>query len=474
MQLNARANECRLSLVIRYVAVIDLGKTNSKVALVDTRLCTEINVVKQAATTKQTALYPCLDHEAIESFIVESLKSLAGAHTIDAITVTTHGATVALIDEAGELALPVLDYEFTDIDELRDRYNERKPSFSSTGSPALPAGLNVGAQLFWQQTNYRKYFDKISTVLTWPQYWVFRLTGERINDLTSLGCHTDLYEPGNQCYSTLVNKMQWHDLMPPTTPSGVFAGSLSPEFSNRLRLSTELPIYTGIHDSNASLVPHLVTQSAPFSVVSTGTWFIAMAIGGHPVDLDESRDTLLNINARGDSVPSARFMGGRERDLLQVSEPATESDIENYFNNSGAQTFLLPSHIAGTGPYPQAEQQWIGEPDNETSASRTCTVTLYLALMAHECLLLVGADGTTFIEGPLAADSLFLQMLAAVSQRDVAFSHTETGTSVGAAMLITPPLKPLEYTRVTITDKRRKQLESYAASWKKQLQNHAK
>ena len=96
--------------MIRYVAVIDLGKTNSKVALVDTRLCTEINVVKQAATTKQTELYPSLDHEAIESFIVESLKSFAGTHTIDAITVTTHGATVALIDEAGELALPVLDY----------------------------------------------------------------------------------------------------------------------------------------------------------------------------------------------------------------------------------------------------------------------------------------------------------------------------------------------------------------------------
>ena len=36
-----------------------------------------------------------------------------------------------------------------------------------------------------------------------------------------------------------------------------------------------------------------------------------MAMGARKVALDEARDTLINVNALGDPVPSARFMGGR-------------------------------------------------------------------------------------------------------------------------------------------------------------------
>ena len=39
--------------------------------------------------------------------------------TIDAISVTTHGATAALLDADGALALPVLDYEHDGPDSAR-------------------------------------------------------------------------------------------------------------------------------------------------------------------------------------------------------------------------------------------------------------------------------------------------------------------------------------------------------------------
>ena len=41
-----------------------------------------------------------------------------------------------------------------------------------------------------------------------------------------------------------------------------------------------------------------------------------MAIGGRETALDPARDTLINVNALGDPVPSARFMGGRELDAV--------------------------------------------------------------------------------------------------------------------------------------------------------------
>jgi hypothetical protein len=37
-----------------------------------------------------------------------------------------------------------------------------------------------------------------------------------------------------------------------------------------------------------------------------------MAVGGWAVKLGPARDTLIDVNAFGDPVPSARFMGGRE------------------------------------------------------------------------------------------------------------------------------------------------------------------
>ena len=77
-----------------------------------------------------------------------------------------------------------------------------------------------------------------------------------------------------------------------------------------------MPVFCGIHDSNASLLPHVLTRPAPFSVVSTGTWVVIMAIGARKVALDEARDTLINVNALGDPVPSARFMGGRAFAML--------------------------------------------------------------------------------------------------------------------------------------------------------------
>ncbi len=458
--------------VVRFVAVIDLGKTNSKVALVDTLECVEITVIKQPAAVSSESLYPSLDHHAIEVFVIDALQALSSTHSIDAITVTTHGATAALLTESGQLAMPVMDYEFTDIDQLRDEYEQHRPSFAETGSPSLPGGLNIGAQLFWQQRNHARRFEQCSTVLTWPQYWVHRLTGQQHNDVTSLGCHTDLYKPNQQQYSSLVIDQKWLARMPPTRHSGQLSATITEVFANDSGLSPTIPVFTGIHDSNASLVPHLITHTAPFSVVSTGTWFITMAIGGNNTQLDEHRDTLINVNARGESVPSARFMGGRERDLLQVTEPASEKAMAKLLDCADTAAMLMPSVVADTGPYPNATHQWLGTNAETDSSIKVCAVTLYLALMTHECLLLIGADGPTFIEGPLAQDQQFAQILAAVSKRPVFISESETGTTIGAAMLISPPAKPPNYTRVVVDAAKRDKLDHYARRWKQQLAKH--
>ena len=86
---------------LRHVAVIDIGKTNAKVAVVDLQSNTEIAVRKQANHVLSGAPYPHYDVEKIWVFILSALSDLQRETSIDAISVTTHGATAALLDDAG-------------------------------------------------------------------------------------------------------------------------------------------------------------------------------------------------------------------------------------------------------------------------------------------------------------------------------------------------------------------------------------
>ena len=99
----------------RTVAVIDIGKTNAKVAIIGMEALAEIAV----RTRPNAAPYPHYDVGGLWAFILDALGELNREHAIDAITVATHGAACALLDGQGNLALPVLDYEHDGPDALR-------------------------------------------------------------------------------------------------------------------------------------------------------------------------------------------------------------------------------------------------------------------------------------------------------------------------------------------------------------------
>lgn len=417
----------------RYVAVIDIGKTNAKVALVDLAIRSELASRKQLNTPSRDGPYPHHDVDAIWSFILDGLAALRQQHPIDAISVTTHGATAALLDAKGELVLPVLDYEFDGPDGLREAYEEIRPPFVQTGSPNLPMGLNLGAQLFWLHRTFPDLFGRASTILTYPQFWTRKLTGVAASEATSLGCHTDLWNPAARSFSSLVDVMGWRELFPPMHRAADILGPVLPDIASRIGLEPGTRVVCGIHDSNASLLPHLATRTPPFAVVSTGTWVVSMAVGGRNVTLDPTRDTLVNVNAFGDAVPSARFMGGREFETM-VPDTRVRAGNAAWRAVLTEPVMLLPSVQQGSGPYPTDIATWAGR--EPTSDERFLAASFYLALMTATCLDLTGADGDVVVEGPFAGNEAYLAMLSAAVGRPV-FSRAgqSTGASLGAALL---------------------------------------
>jgi sugar (pentulose or hexulose) kinase len=416
----------------RHVAVIDIGKTNAKLALVDAESLREIAVLKTPNRVLNGAPYPHHDVDRLWTFILDGLAEFARGHAIDAISITTHGATAALLDADGELALPILDYEHDGPAPLAGEYAALRPPFIETGTPRLPLGLNLGAQIHWQAKAFSDRFKTVRSLLPYPQYWAYRLSGVQASEVTSLGCHTDLWSPARRDFSALVDAMGWRGLMPPLRDAGDHLGPILPEIARRTGLDPQTPVLCGLHDSNASLLPHLVARKHPFSVVSTGTWVVSMAVGGRQQALDEARDTLVNVSALGTPVPSARFMGGREYEMLTAGLNAgwTQRDVERVL---AEEIQLLPSVQQGSGPFPNAQSCWLGEP---SPGERLVAASFYLALMAATCLDLIGADGEIVVEGPFGKNVLFAEMLGAATGRPVLPQDgRETGTTTGAALL---------------------------------------
>ena len=135
--------------VRRHIAVIDIGKTNAKLALVDLKTMTEIAVLTRPNTVVSGRLWPCFDTAGIWEFLLAALHQFHEEHQIDGISITTHGASIVLLDQDGQLAAPVLDYEHNGPAETAADYDAIRPPFEQTGSPRLSNGLNVGAQLHW-------------------------------------------------------------------------------------------------------------------------------------------------------------------------------------------------------------------------------------------------------------------------------------------------------------------------------------
>ena len=419
----------------RRVAVLDVGKTNVKAVLHDLATETDVATRTMPNRVRRDGPYPHFDTAAIQAFFLDALADFVrpdGAR-LDAISVTTHGAAGALLG-AEDLALPVLDYEYEAPGTLAEDYDSIRPGFAETCSPRLPGGLNLGAQLFWQMRTFPDAFARAETFLTYPQYWSWWLTGVRAIEPTSLGAHTDLWNPRLRQLSSLADKAGWANKMPPLRSAFDRLGMLRADLASRLGLEHPVPVLCGIHDSNAALLPHVMGGKTPLSVVSTGTWVILFALGGTLDHLDPERDTLANVDVFGRPVPSARFMGGREFDLIAGAErPLPDQDAVDRVIERGL--MVLPTLVPGSGPFPKAQARWSEPATTLDPAERVVVASLYAGLMTAASLDVLGAEGPTAVEGPFGRNDLYLDVVGALTGRAVLQSRTATGTSAGAAKL---------------------------------------
>ncbi len=433
-----------------FAVVVDIGKTRSKVTLWS-RDGEMLEKHSRANSPYVEQGISCLDVAGIAGLIDESLACFSD-HRVEYIVPVAHGAGIAAIKH-GELAYPPFDYEAQPPAEIISAYREMRAPFSETGSPCLPAGLNCGIQLLWAEAVYGDEFRE-STLVPWAQYWTWYLTGEASSEVSSLGCHSDLWNVAHGNFSTLAQNRGWAEKFAPIRRAQDVIGTLRPALVRRTGLSPGVKVLAGLHDSNAALLAargFAQIENNEATVLSTGTWFIGMRLTREPLNLaamPEARDCFANVDPFGHAVPSARFMGGREIETLigidtrqvdiKPDQPKLLAAVPAVLQQKA---MVLPTLSPGNGPFPNAKGGWLHRP--EDWFERRAAACLYAALVTSQSLDLLGSKERLLVEGRFAEAEVFVRALASLRPgTKVYIANAHNDVSFGALRLINPSLRP--------------------------------
>ncbi|WP_394789994.1 FGGY-family carbohydrate kinase [Rhodoferax sp.] len=427
--------------------VIDIGKSHAKLLLVDdSGTVLEQHGRKNAPVTAPLG-YSALDIAGLTGWICSTLAASSLTRRCARAITSTHGAAFVALDNAG-LAWPPLDYEFdgyaNQTSALHQAYQAQRDGFDATLSPDLPMGLNAARQLYWLQHTHPDAWARTRTLLPYPQYWAWWLSGVAASEVSSLGCHTQLWQPDAQDYSQLAKTQGWAALFASLAPAWQVLGTVRPALAEALGLPKSCEIHVGVHDSNACLARYLASDQ-DLTVVSSGTWTVLMAPDASTATLDAERDMLCNVNVRGQATPTARFMGGREFAALLDGAPADLGTPDGVDQLLRKQIYALPSFAPQGGPFMQrrGEIMRAGQPialQDLAAAERSALAALYCAQLTAWLVLQLrpgSQRSTVVVEGPLAHNPLYLGLLQALlpSQHCCASQDAMEGTARGAWML---------------------------------------
>jgi sugar (pentulose or hexulose) kinase len=423
------------------LAVVDFGKTHTRIKILspEGKFLTGMKADSTAFRTDDGSL----DVSALQQWCEDALADLYWEQPFTHLLPVTHGATAVALHVDGS-PLPVQDYEAPIAADVSAAYDELRSPFSLTGSPPLPYGLNLGRQLYARQRSDQRFAES-GRLLTYPQYWTWRWSGAAGTDASSLGCHTDLWQPSTNSWSPLARHMRWDEKFPALVRAGSVAGPLLPTMAHRIQARHPIAVHRGVHDSNAALAAFL-DRAGPFTLLSTGTWLVAFAANAGALELDAARDNLWMVDVLDRPVACARFMAGRERE--RIAGNARLADRPALLAALHGETIPLPSFAPG-GPFPRLQGRIIG-PAPRSEMQRAALASLYLALMTDATLDPLSKSGPLIVEGPLADDEAALIALAALRPNQPLYATSAQCVAVGAARLVfgseairMPELRPI-------------------------------
>jgi sugar (pentulose or hexulose) kinase len=418
------------------VAVLDIGKTNVKLSAVG-----DDGAILETRSTPNTVLpgppYRHHDLPTLERWLIGALAALGRRHAIAAVVPCGHGSGGVLVDDAGP-AMPMIDYEDTPPPEIDALYRAWADDYQTRGSPIMMGASHTARQMLWLETAWPDRFATARAFLGLPQYWAWRLCGVAASEVTILAAQSQLWSVPARAFAPIVARRGWTHLMPPLAPAWATLGTLKPDLARATGLPTATRVLCGIHDSSANFYRYQAAGLRDVTLVSTGTWAVALTDQTGPEALDEARGMTCNADPTGAPLAGALFMGGREFSLIAGDQPhgaRTDTAVLAELVARGAmaapffgeEDSLLPG---------RARRGYFAGPAPKTPAERRALALLATALLTDALLEAVGGDGAVVLDGSFATDPSYPALLAALrpAQR-ILFNLEPYGSAAGAALL---------------------------------------
>lgn len=417
------------------IAIFDVGKTNKKLFLFNQDYKIVYERSARFIETVDEDGFPCENVEALRSSLFDSLNEVYKhpEWEVKAINFSTYGASFVYVGDDGEPVAPLYNYLKPYPQELQDsfyaQYGGETKLARETASPVL-GNLNSGMQLYRIKHQKPELFDKIKYAFHLPQYMSYLLTGKAFTDITSIGCHTGLWDFDQNKYHHWVDQEGLADKFAPIATVD--------EVSAINEAGHEITVGTGLHDSSAALIPYLANFHEPFMLLSTGTWCISLNPFNHsPLTADElNSDCLCYMNYRGAPVKASRLFSGHEHEV-------ETKRIAEYFNED-VTIFRTAEYDKG---YLQkavsAEMTSFADTDLSLFGSAIAAYHHFIYYLVQKQVVASGLvlKGTTvkrtFVDGGFSKNSVYMHLLAmAFPDMEVFAASMPQATALGAALAI--------------------------------------
>jgi len=293
------------------VAIFDIGKTNKKVFLFNENYQIVWENSVNFPETQDEDGFPCEDIEALENWInnkLTEIKSLS-QYILKAINFSTYGASFVYVDDDGKPLTPLYNYlkSYPEVlkREFYAKYKGDEKFAVKTASPVL-GSLNSGMQIYRLKEQNPFLFDKVKYCLHLPQYLSSLFTGQYFTDITSIGCHTNLWNFKKMKYHKWVRKENVLAKIPPIHYA-----------ENTLKIENDIAVGVGLHDSSSAIIPYTINFSEPFVLLSTGTWSISLnPFNDSSLTFEELKnDCLCYLQYNLKPVKAARLFAGNEHEI---------------------------------------------------------------------------------------------------------------------------------------------------------------
>ena len=183
-----------MSLRTPVIAVFDIGKTNKKVFLWNNAFEIVFEKQQSFAEIVDEVGFACEDLATLQQWIISTFTEICQMPEFELVGLnfSAYGASFVYVDRMGEPVAPLYNYlkpvsgPFPYADFGGEAEFARK-----TASPIL-GNLNSGLQVY--AARLKPFWPEVFKAFHFPNYLASLFTGKFLSEITSIGCHTALWD----------------------------------------------------------------------------------------------------------------------------------------------------------------------------------------------------------------------------------------------------------------------------------------